>query len=300
MIPMHANRPNIRGMTGPRREPMWVVLGWLVVTIAVPAQGQIHMQPLELRSSDGPIRGYLARVELTDPRVEVVVTDPLPDSDGQAPEARLMRTDIWAHREAVDLAVNANFFATLDALGADIIGLSVSDGRVVSPARRYEGRPDWSIVFPHDGGAMIANVIEPEQIENAVSGVGASTSAPDFGGPLVHAGRNVAERARVDPLTRHPRTAVGLDATGQCLFIVVIDGRQPDWSVGITLPELAEIFIRHGATDAINLDGGGSTSLIYRKDEHTLTNRPSDGDFRPVANHLGIRLAPDDDNPPTR
>lgn len=258
------------------------------------ASAQIEIQQVDLTHETGPIRGFLATVDLADPRVEVVVTAPLeqPTDDNASPEARLIPTDEWATREAVTLAVNANFFGVLDAGGADVIGLSVSDGRVVSPVRSYDGQTDWSFAMLRDGGAVITNDPKPDRIENAVSGVGPSASVPDLGGPLIHNGRNVADRARVAPLVRHPRTAAGIDDQGRHLIIAVIDGRQPDWSIGITLPELADLMLRHGAEHAINLDGGGSSSFVYHDAQRTITNRPSDGEFRPVANHLGIRLEP--------
>ncbi|MBL8087415.1 MAG: phosphodiester glycosidase family protein [Chthonomonas sp.] len=81
--------------------------------------------------------------------------------------------------------------------------------------------------------------------------------------------------------TRHPRTALGRTARGEFLF-VAIDGRQ-DMSDGCTLQELADIMLNLSCTDAINLDGGGSTTLNL----HGITvNRPSDGTERKVANAL--------------
>ena len=79
------------------------------------------------------------------------------------------------------------------------------------------------------------------------------------------------------------------------MFLVTVDGRQPGHSVGMTLPELAELMSadlagftknRHNAWQAINLDGGGSTTMVVR--EHVV-NRPSDqtGE-RPVANALVV------------
>lgn len=79
--------------------------------------------------------------------------------------------------------------------------------------------------------------------------------------------------------TRHPRTAIGRTAKGDLWFITV-DGRQP-MSVGASLEELAKIMLSHGCTDAMNLDGGGSTTLaIFGQ----VMNRPSDGAERKVAN----------------
>ncbi len=78
---------------------------------------------------------------------------------------------------------------------------------------------------------------------------------------------------------RHPRTAVGRTAEGELIWITV-DGRQPQ-SQGATTLELAQILARYGAVDAINLDGGGSTTLVVR---NLVVNSPSDGTERPVAN----------------
>jgi hypothetical protein len=101
----------------------------------------------------------------------------------------------------------------------------------------------------------------------------------------------------VDGLTDtnlHPRTAIGYSKNGKFLYIVVVDGRQPLYSEGITLPELADLMVALGAHDAMNLDGGGSSTLVIRgaDGKPRILNSPIDmyipGRERPVANHLGI------------
>jgi hypothetical protein len=72
--------------------------------------------------------------------------------------------------------------------------------------------------------------------------------------------------------TRHPRTAVAKLKDGKFLMITV-DGRQPGVSVGMTLQELAEYLLSIGATDAMNLDGGGSTTMFV---DGKVLNTPSD------------------------
>ncbi len=72
--------------------------------------------------------------------------------------------------------------------------------------------------------------------------------------------------------TRHPRTAVAKLKDGKFLMVTV-DGRQPDFSVGMNLRELAELLLELGATDAMNLDGGGSTTMFLGG---KIVNRPSD------------------------
>ncbi|MEL7240094.1 MAG: phosphodiester glycosidase family protein, partial [Planctomycetota bacterium] len=96
-------------------------------------------------------------------------------------------------------------------------------------------------------------------------------------------------QTRVSPDSREPRTAVGVDATGRWLYLVVIDGRQPGWSGGMTLPQLADYMIALGCSDAVNLDGGGSSSFhAQSSDGEIFRNRPSDGVARPVFNHLAV------------
>lgn len=83
--------------------------------------------------------------------------------------------------------------------------------------------------------------------------------------------------------TRHPRTAVGL--RDDALIWVVVDGRQPGYSEGMTLDELAQFLLNAGCKDALNLDGGGSSTLFVRG---RVVNRPSDGKERSIANALFI------------
>ena len=62
---------------------------------------------------------------------------------------------------------------------------------------------------------------------------------------------------------RHPRTLIGVDARG-FIWLAAIDGRQPDHSVGMNFSELEALCDRLQLTDALNLDGGGSTTLVIR------------------------------------
>ena len=85
---------------------------------------------------------------------------------------------------------------------------------------------------------------------------------------------------------RHPRTAVGFDRTRRLFRLVVVDGRQAPVSVGMSLPELAELMLALGAEEALNLDGGGSSAMSLRG---RIVSRPSDPDGeRTVANSLWL------------
>ena len=98
-------------------------------------------------------------------------------------------------------------------------------------------------------------------------------------GRLVVDGENVADSAwahegaqRSFVVSRHPRTAVGFSRDSSTLYLVTVDGRQAR-SAGMTLAELAATMRRLGAWQAMNLDGGGSTTMVVRG---AVVNSPSD------------------------
>ncbi|MEV4413167.1 phosphodiester glycosidase family protein [Catellatospora sp. NPDC049609] len=89
---------------------------------------------------------------------------------------------------------------------------------------------------------------------------------------------------------KNPRTAVGFSADGLTMWLVVVDGRTTA-SVGMTYVELAAYMKSLGADDAINLDGGGSSTLVARMPGATsvsVRNAPSDGAQRAVPNGIGF------------
>jgi hypothetical protein len=106
------------------------------------------------------------------------------------------------------------------------------------------------------------------------------------GGPRLLRGGRVAVTARAEGFAppqapafygtfvaaRQPRTLAGVRADGK-LLLVTVDGRRPGWSTGMTFPEAARLMRSLGARDAINLDGGGSTTMTVRGE---VVNRPSD------------------------
>ncbi len=92
---------------------------------------------------------------------------------------------------------------------------------------------------------------------------------------------------------RHPRTAAGITRDGK-LLLVTVDGRQ-SFSVGCSLIELAEVMKRLGAWNAMNLDGGGSTTMFVGGG---VVNSPSDGRERLVADSLLVYAEQDSDMVP--
>ena len=240
----------------------------------------------EARSDLRPVRIHFLKVALDSGALEVLAL-PGEDPDGDGPaESRLTPpVELFDKFQAL-AAVNANAFAGLEAEApaypnwhegqpVDIHGLVASRGRIISPVET--GRtPFWldSGQRPHIGDPAAG-----DRVKEAVS---------DWFSPLLAASRIVADAS--DPAL-HPRTALGFDDSGAWLLLVVVDGRQPGFSEGVTLRELAEILLSQGCSRSINLDGGGSSILLVREPGKGVrtVNSPSGKLHRPVPVMLGVR-----------
>ena len=109
-----------------------------------------------------------------------------------------------------------------------------------------------------------------------------------FGTMLVENGQICVSRKENHTSDRASRTAVGITRTGKVVFMV-LDGRQEPWSCGGSWEEIAQIMLEAGCVNAINLDGGGSTTYIAKQEgatELSVTSRPSDGAARSVSTSL--------------
>ena len=96
-----------------------------------------------------------------------------------------------------------------------------------------------------------------------------------------------------NPKDLHPRMVWGLNQNRSKLYLVAIDGRQEGFSMGANLHECAQLLQWLGATDALNMDGGGSTTMVfwdYVTKQPRLLNQPTKGGKyqRPVGSSLGI------------
>ena len=240
----------------------------------------------ESQSVPRPLKIHYLKAALTASALEVFAI-PGDDPDGPGPaESRLtMPTDLFRKYNAL-AAVNANAFAGLagdkasgpdwfEGRAVDIHGTVVSGSKVISPIE--DNRASfWLDVLqkPHIG--------TPPPLATAAEAVA------DWFSLLLTDSRIVPDSA---DRVLHPRTAVGFDDTRSWLLLVVVDGRQPGFSEGVSLYELAQIFQAQGCTQSLNLDGGGSSIMLVRepgKDIRTV-NSPSGKTHRPVPVMLGIR-----------
>jgi hypothetical protein len=265
---------------------------------AIRTHEAIEIKRLEL---PGPLVVTVAKVDLTKPGVKLVArpaTRVDPDGDGPF-VVGLQTVRTIAKREKLELAINGNFFAAKDShsiLGRKVVyfvdnpakpmGWLNVDGKLL---HRAEPGSWGTLTIDANGKPWLAATIArdlPAGTEQAISG-----SALVLRGGRVVPQQNDAERA--------PRSCIGFDAARTTAYFVAVDGRRPDYSVGVTLAELSKLMKDQGATDALNLDGGGSTTLVaYDRAEelHTVLNKPSDGHDlpvplsieRPVADALGV------------
>ncbi|MGD7654054.1 MAG: phosphodiester glycosidase family protein [Verrucomicrobiales bacterium] len=238
-----------------------------------------------------PLAVYFLRADLRHPacRPVAVVSD---DPDGRGPaEAALVSPGTLFKRHGLIAAVNANAFSRAPNAGkipgwhhglhVDIRGLAISNTITRSGLDHPGATSSSALAVLNDGSITIGRPDDLTIIRHAVG---------DWGAPLLTNGTILPAADSV----RHPRTAVGIDKTGRILLFAVVDGRRPGHSAGTTLRELATLMKHHGCHHAINLDGGGSSVLLYREtpDGPVKTyNRPSGNTHRPVPVLFGIRAA---------
>lgn len=177
--------------------------------------------------------------------------------------------------------INADFFD----MGGTCLprGLCVKNGTLLTPAA---SRP-WFAVRA-DGSYVLGNGVSDYNKLNADGSILNAVGGSDI---LIMNGKVQSISTNDFSTIRHPRTAVGYDDSGK-VYLLVVDGRQPSISNGASLADLAEIFISLGCTNAINLDGGGSTTMILKDEagKYVTKNSPSDGSLRSVASTLLVCL----------
>lgn len=251
--------------------------------------GPVRVTRLEF-SHPRPLRAWALRVDLTDPGVELVVTPKVLVPDGF--ETLSATTLEFAAREKAQVAINGGPFEPLRAKGGEpmrINGLHLSRGELVSPAN---DRGDFAalLVTGANRPAIKPYPLQADDVAAARNGLG--------GFQMVLAGgvNHMTGTGPADP-PKHPRTAVGTSDGGRYLWLLVADGRQPGTSEGLTYAELGDWALSLGVTDLLNLDGGGSSTLVM-DDEKTgapqVVNAPVGkgvpGTLRQVGNNLGVRI----------
>jgi hypothetical protein len=225
---------------------------------------------------------FVVNVDLSDPRVAVRIVKGGDDPDGPGPwQTTLMTVKQIAEREKFDVTVNASFFSIPTPEQAPDLPAGYVAGKPASSVRN----PAWPVLWVDARGK--ARLGDPNDAPpDATQIVAGNCYVLKDGKP--------AEPFRAVMTQRHPRTVAGVSRDGTKLVLLTVDGRRPSVSVGMTGAELAAEMSRLGCWHAINLDGGGSTTLVMRDPatgEHKVINRPSGNALRPVADVVGIHIS---------
>jgi hypothetical protein len=252
---------------------------------AVPALQYRHL----VRTEPRPLQIHAVRYELPCRELEVACVVAAPDPDGGGPaETSLSHPEIIVTNRSLLVAINANPFEPVaSGLGikprgyihgwpASISGLAIEDG-VRRSDRDGSGCNFW---IDRAGQPVISCDEPPPGVSQAVGGFNIVLRDGDITVPAT-GGQHLA-----------PRSAVGFDRERRWLWLVVIDGRQPGYSEGVDLHEVALILLELGCSEGLNLDGGGSSALFFadtREGPARLMNKPSGLMTRPIPVMLGIR-----------
>lgn len=236
-----------------------------------------------VRSEPRPLVIHVVTIDLTTEGLRTLVTPGNPESE--RPLAA-QTTSAFLQQHNLLLAVNGDGFSPWFDMGllasepdpgdpVTPLGMAVSQGVAYSrPARNHP------ILYLYETGGAHINVLEGK-LFNAISGFQT----------LVSGGQ---ARPRLDDIQKDPRTAIGVNRFGTQMVIIVVDGRQPGYSEGVTCAELAALLLEHDVYAGMNMDGGGSSTLVVRGEDGQpeVLNLPIHngvpGRQRPVANHLGF------------
>lgn len=241
----------------------------------------------DIRNEPRPINIHLIKIDLAAPDIAFLVTPGTPNA---------RQTSEFLAEFDLQVAINGDFFTpgysntpwdyyphSGDTVG--VTGFAASHGTVYSQGRR--SLPTLYISAENQIGFSPPPTGE---VYNAISGSLL----------FIQNGAITLPRRTASYITeQHPRSAVGVDHSGRYLYLVVVDGRQPNYSEGVTIAELGAILLEYGVYFALNLDGGASSTLVVEGENgkpRTL-NSPIDnripGRERPVANHLGVYARPE-------
>jgi hypothetical protein len=241
----------------------------------------------QARSTPRPLVVHVVEIDLRTQGISFLVT---PGDRSKGLEVTARTASEFLEEFSMQVAVNGSFSLPFRAGSflwdyyphsgepVDVTGVAISNGEM------YSGYDGWP-----------ALCITAEQVEIKQSGCPQGTLQALAGSQiLVEDGKSMVEQGAGGP---NPRTAVAVDEEGKTLWLIVVDGRQRGYSEGVTLEELAGIAVEFGADRALNLDGGGSSTLVIADgggpralNSPIHTRIPTRQ--RPVANHLGVYARP--------
>lgn len=244
---------------------------------------------------------HILEIDLTTPDLALRTT-PRDASGGM--EFIAQRTTTYLAQVQALAAINASYFLPFaggspggedyyphEGQPVNASGAVVAEGAVVSPVETdLDIRVNAIVCFERLAIRIADGQSCPAGFDNGVAA-----------GPRLLAAGSRSSFAAFDnnyATTPQPRTAIGVSADGTRGWLVVVDGRQAGYSEGASLQALTNLFVELGASDAINLDGGGSSTLVMSGEggAPVIVNRPIHtgvpGRERPVANQIALVVSP--------
>jgi len=230
---------------------------------------------------------HIVTIDLSVAGVKALVTPPQAVGKNNSTSART--TSQFLQEFKLQLAVNANYFHPFREKtpwdyyprSGDItyaVGQAISNGKHYSKADN-----NWGVLCVSQQNRI--QILDTGNCpKNTLQGIAGNDV-------FIQEGESVKSESKEDK--PYPRVAVASSKQGNILWLIVVDGKQPLYSEGVTIAELTGIVQSLGAYTALNLDGGGSTTLVMTKNgKPKLLNAPIHTKLpmheRPVANHLGF------------
>ena len=258
--------------------------------VSSPFRGVTHYQRTEPAGVVAPrlVVMHIVEIDLATPGISFLTT---PGNGADPGEFTAQTTSQFVQQHNLQIGLNADFF-TLVGTGPngeiyrDVTNLAASNGSLISA---------WPVNPGTVRGALnISATNVPTLVRPASNSGGTFHSIPAFtpyntigGSDRMIDNGSIIVGSSGFPLEVHPRTVVGYNATK--LFLFTVDGRQPGYSEGMNLLEIANVLKNdYGVTYALNLDGGGSTTMVMADPVSHVVNRPSDGRERFNGNNLGV------------
>jgi Phosphodiester glycosidase len=256
-------------------------------------QGIVYQRTFH--TSPRPMMVHIVALDLKVPRLKPFATPSTPSLKPAHTPART--TSAFVKEFGLQLAVNANFFYPFheetpwdyyphEGDRASAIGTAISNAKPYS----VEDYKYPAICFSALPKAEIA------EKGNCPSGTMQAIAGNEV---FITQGKPVQKSSQWsrDWAKPYPRTAIGIDRSGTKVWLIVVDGKQPLYSEGATMKDLGAIATKLGIQTALNLDGGGSTTLaIASPNGPRALNSPIRAKIptweRPIANHLGFYAKP--------
>lgn len=263
-----------------------------------------------------PVNLHLVLIDLQTPGLAFKLS-----SGGGSLDAVRQTTLDFLNQEDAQLAINVHFFVPFPSIQSDVqlVGLAVSEGRLISPFEPQPVSPGYAdqsyAIVPYgpainlDRSNRVSLVFADLSRTNQIRPRGNPSLWTAFGGSaqIIRNGENWIPRYTGEAGGLRPgktynatnswyelpraRTVAGFTADGKTLVLLVAD--EGGQSKGMTVSEAAALLIRdHEVSEALNLDGGGSSTLVI-EDAATgrgrILNRPSDGrSGRSVGSSLAV------------